>query len=378
MFGGYKFFFIIIFFFLFGAIQNVKAQKHFSAQLSEANKLIYSNPEKAIELADEVYRGSPENSNLQLSSLIALGTAYSEKFDMDKSIESLLKAYEIARLKNDYINQVRALSLLGYQYQILQINDKTHSYLDQAEAIISRHPLPDSLLYLQGNNYSIKALTYQETLDCDYAVEYFNKAISVYKKLKYNDVSKTNLCIGYINKSSCFLEIGNTDSAKISLLNADMILDKMDMPDDIETSQQISWAKYYFLTKDYSKSIRILNENLEKAKKMSQIGVDTDIYELLSKNYLALNDMENYSRFSNLYVETQKKLSDAEKKSIIHIINKPPESNQEEHSFFSDKKLYIVVFFLTIIIIFIALFSIKSYRLKHKMNRLKSNQDTES
>lgn len=373
MFHMLKFRISIFIFLLFGSIQLLKGQEKLSAKLTEANTLIYSEPEKAILLAEEVYKESEENSAFQLSALITIGTAYSEKYDMNKSIETLLEAQKIAKTQNDYVNQVRILSLLGYQYQILQMNDKTHSYLDEAEGIMNQHGLPDSLVYLRGNNYSIKALTYQQTLDCDYAIEYFNKAISVYKKLKNNEVSKTNLCIGYLNKAVCFLEDERTDSAKAALMAGDKIIKETDLTDDITISQQISWAKYYLQTEDYQKSIEILNQNLQKAKEISQLGVDMEIYQLLSQNYLAVNDVEKYNHFSDLYIETQKKFSEAEKKSITHIINKPPVSEQETLSN-SSKILYLV---LAIVFILILLFAIKSYRLQRKLKHLKANQDSE-
>lgn len=371
MFSWCKFLFLVLFFFY--GISAVKAQDPLTEKLSQASNYIYSDPEKAIKIAQEVYDKSSDNPTLQLSSLITLGTAYSENFNIEKSIESLLKAQEIAQQKNDYVNQVRVLSLLGYQYQILQINDKTHKYLDEAEVIMTQHPLPDSLSYLRGNNYSIKALTYQQTLDCDYAIDYFNKAISVYKSLKNNEVSKTNLSIGYLNKAICFLEMENSDSVKSALIQGDKILSKLNVTNDISVSQQIAWARYYKQIGNHERSNEILIESLEKAKDVSQIGVDKDIYQLLSQNYLALNDLEKSNHYSNLYIETQKKYSEAEKKSITHIINKPPEESGDN----SSKILNIVFLILGVIFIMIVLFAVKSYRLKKKLQNLKSNQDSE-
>src|SRR5690606_4661159 len=216
--------------------------------------------------------------------------------------------------EKDYVNQVRALSLLGYQYQMMQINDKTHAYLDEAELVMSQNQFPDSLVYLRGNNYSIKALSYQQTLDCDYAVDYFNKAISVYKKPKNSEVSQTNLSIANLNKALCFLENKNTDSAKLALTRSDEILQRLDLEEaDVSISLQITWAKYYLQTQNYRKSVEILHDCLDKVEEMSQVDIDLEIYELLSKNYLALNDVEKYNYYSNLYIETQKTISDAEK-----------------------------------------------------------------
>ena len=362
--------------FLSGFFHVTKGQETLSQKLGKANSLIYSNPEKAIQLGNEVYEKS-NDQKLKLSALIMLGTAYSEKSDVDKSIEVLLKAETLAESEKDYVNEVRALSLLGYQYQILQITQKTHAYLDQAEEVIRTHGLPDSLMYLRGNNYSIKALTYQQTLDCGYAIDYFNKAISVYKRLKDNDVSKINLNIAYLNKASCFLENKNTDSAKVALAEGDRILKSLDATDDLLISQDIAWAKYYYETKDYHQSLKILNANLEKAKEMSQFWVNNEIYHLLSQNYLALNDIEKYNHFSNLYVETQKKVSEAEKNSISHIINQPPE-NKAQGSVSRSKIVYLISGILGVILVLIILFSVKSFRLKRKIKDMKSGQNQES
>jgi len=366
---------ILVLIFLFGLIPNLKGQDELSRQLDRANSFIYSNPEKAIEMAEEIYRKSNGNQSLKLSSLLTLGTAYSEKIDMEKSIEALLEALEIAKSEKDYVNQVRALSLLGYQYQTMQINDKTHAYLDEAELVMSQNQFPDSLMYLRGNNYSIKALSYQQTLDCDYAVDYFNKAISVYKRLKNSEVSQTNLSIANLNKALCFLENKNTDSAKLALTRSDEILQRLDLEEaDVSISLQITWAKYYLQTQNYRKSVEILHDCLDKVEEMSQVDIDLEIYELLSKNYLALNDVEKYNYYSNLYIETQKTISDAEKKSITHIINKPM-GNKKFSGENSSKILNVVLLILGVILALILFFLVKSYRLKKKLKDLKSNQD---
>src|SRR5690606_39693394 len=87
--------------------------------------------------------------------------------------------------------------------------------------------LPDSLMYLRGNNYSIKALTYQQSLDCGFAVDYFNKAILIYKSLENNEISRTNLSIAYLNKAVCFLENKNPDSARSEEHTSELILDEL-------------------------------------------------------------------------------------------------------------------------------------------------------
>jgi len=369
-----KFTVLLFTFLLLGIWENAKAQKDLTVKLAQANSKIYSDPQKSIALASEVYRKAPKDSDLQLSSLIALGAAYGETFKIEKAIEALTGAQKIAELKNDYVNQVRILSFLGYQYQALQINEKTHTYLDRAEDIANRHALPDSLLYLRGNNYSIKALMYKETLDCNYAVEYFNKAITIYKKLKNNEVANTNLCIAYLQKSLCFIENKKPDSAKISLTESDHIIKKMKLTDDIEISQQLAWAKYYALNKKYSASNSILNNNLQKAKKMSQLGIEMDFYHLLAQNYLEINDVSKYKYYSNLYTETKKKFSEAEKNSITHIINKALEKTEANNYSFSGKKFYAITILLVVILGFTIYFITKSYRLKKKMKDFRSNQ----
>lgn len=376
MFYPSKLTFLLVIFLLFGISQKAKAQGDLSLKLEKANSLIYSDPEKSVALATEVYKNSPENSSLQLSSLIVLGTAYGEKINTEKSIESLLKAQKIAEVRKDYVNQARVLSLIGYQYQSLQMNEKTHSYLDQAEDIINRHALPDSLLYLRGNNYSIKASMYEETLGCDYAIEYFNKAINIYKKLKNNDIAKTNLCIGYLHKSLCFLEKSNIDSARVSLMESDRIIKQMKLADDVEISQQIAWARYHTLNKHHKRSITILNNILERAIKMPQVGLDMEIYRLLSQNYLAIDDIPQYNHFSYLYTETKKKFSEIEKKSITHIINKPAKNNNAGLLKLSENKFYILLITLCLIFSIILFFIIKSYRLKKKIKDFRSNQES--
>lgn len=77
-----KFTFVFIIFLLLGISQTAKGQDELSLKLNKANSMIYSDPATSIMIANEVSENSPENSGLQLSALIVLGAAYSEKFDI--------------------------------------------------------------------------------------------------------------------------------------------------------------------------------------------------------------------------------------------------------------------------------------------------------
>src|SRR5690606_27229103 len=238
--------------------------------------------------------------------------------------------------------------------------DKAHDYLDRAETIMEQRPLPDSLLYLRGNNYSIKALAYKESLDCDYAVEYFNKAIEVYKKLSESEMGQTNLCIAYLNKSSCFLENQNLDSAWSSLQKTNQLLKKINVADDITVSQNAALGKYYYLKGNNRKSIDYLMTALQKAEKMEQVDIDLEIYQLLAENYIVLNDLEKYNYYSRLYTEARKNLSEAERKSITYIINEPPEEAKKKEGKKSGIYIYIGSFLLLVILILTVVMAVKS------------------
>jgi len=342
--------------------------------LNQANALIYSEPDKSIEIAKKIYAESGNDTRIKMAALIVSGTAYSEKFDVEKSIENLQQALEIAEKEKDYINQIRILSLLGYQYQILEINEKTHYYLDRAEAIMEKYPLPDSLIYLRGNNYSIKALAYEKSLDCGFAIEYLNKSINIYKKLKESEIGQTNLCIAYLNKADCFLKNNNLDSARVALNKISQSTEKFNMADDILVSQNISLGKYYYLKKDYNQSIKYLKTALGIAEKLAQIDIDLEIYQLLSENYLAINDIEKYEYYSGLYSEARSNVSEAEKRSITYIINEPPEAIKRKMVKKSGIYIYIGSFLLLVILILTIVMVVKSRRLKQKMKNFDSGE----
>lgn len=298
--------------------------------LWKAKTLIYTKPDEAIRLIEKILVKADKDSSLRVSSLIIAASAYTEKSYNDKAIKCLVQAQEIVERKKDFVNQIRILGLLGYQYQNLQMNEKARFYLDAAEQVDKSHPLPDSLQYLKGNIFSIKGLSYRDDLDCDFANKYFNKAIATYKAAKNDSLSNTNLSVIYIHKGYCFIDKGVLDSATYVFQQAEDLIRKNKLQPDILIMQKTGMAKIYSLKKEYLASIQLLNDALKISKNIPQLDSHTQIYQLLSENYLQINDLEHYKYFNKLYSDNMERLSESEKRMFARTISFEYNENEKQ------------------------------------------------
>lgn len=337
----------------------------------KAKALVYTQPAEAVRLSEKALSMANGNSSIQMTSLIIAASAYAEKSDSDMAIKRLLQAKKIVDDKKDFINQIRILGLLGYQYQSMQMNEKARFYLDTAEQMSRLHSLPDSLQYLKGNIYSIKALSYRDDLDCNFANKYFNKAIGIYKASKNKSLSTTNLSVTYIHKGYCFIEMQQLDSAVYVFRQAEDLIRKNNLQRDILVMQKTGLANVYFLRKDYSGSIRILDEALEISKELSQIDLHTEIYKLLSENYLQVNDLKNYRHFNKLYTADLERMSESEKKSMDRTVYFQYNENENQLKNTMSQSVVYICIGIGVIVFLIGMYLLKSYRMNKKIKKFR-------
>lgn len=297
------------------------AQKaDFQDSLNKAELLVYENPEKAIEMAHAL-RSEIEKKDyrLQISILLLLGNAYSSKQNYQKALEHAFSAYELAQKSEHYVDELKVLGFIANQYYILQLDEKVDFYLDKSEKIISQTPIPDSLDYVVANTYFIRALNYKDKLDCNFAINYFNKAIQVYEKSNYPN-SKINLPITYIQKGYCFFDQKELDSADYNFRKAYQISLKNKIVYN-QSHAQIGISKILFERKDYKSAIDTLVKVENELESSAPLSLRADIYKNLSDNYLKLEDYKNYKQYSDSYLNIKKEMDSLEVKFVENILD---------------------------------------------------------
>lgn len=310
----------MILFLILIAIALRAQEKQFQDSLNKAELLVYENPEEAIELANSLQaKINRKDAPQKISILLLLGSAHSSKQQHQKALEYAFEAYELAKKSEDFIDELKVLGFISNQYYILQLDEKVDFYLDQSEKIISQHAIPDSIDYIVANTYFIRALNYKDKLDCNFAINYFNKAITIYQNSDYSN-SKINLPITYIQKAYCFLDQHELDSAEYNFKKAYDI----SLKNKITYSQshaKIGISKILFEKKDFNAAIDTLKKVEKELETSSPLSLKSDIYSNLSDNYLQIQDFENYKKYTDFYLKVKKESDASEVKFAGNILD---------------------------------------------------------
>ena len=295
--------------------QAAYAQKDVDSLLNEANQLIFENPDKAIEIAQEVYNNSKISINNKINSLLTISTAYSSKRDYEKASDFVVQIKELLpNIENDR-QQMNVLNRMASHFQQLQIYDKAIEYLDESLELINAYPEQDSIQTYLGYNTTLRALIYRQQMNCDIAIKYFDKGIEAYKKTLYNPVMNANLSICYYNKGNCLISLKKANEAKASYLKS------IDHAKSIEAKSLIAFAQKGLaevktLEGNYNEAISLLNNASTISESVGDLVLNRGIYEGLSNNYLALNDWDNYTLFHNKFLALQMETKNSERKTI--------------------------------------------------------------
>jgi hypothetical protein len=142
--------------FLFACI-TVFAQTTENNQLKLATDLLFSNPEKSAKISEKAF-AETKNYNDKIKALSKLVNAQMVLGNISQVINNCVKGINLSKEKNDTINQIRFLSMLGNQYQQLNMNNDAKKNLDEAENLINTIDLPKIFYSLKEMFITLKAL----------------------------------------------------------------------------------------------------------------------------------------------------------------------------------------------------------------------------
>ena len=319
--------------------------------LVDARQLMYSKPEKSIEIAEKILKDT-RNDETKISALIIIINSEMLLGRSKAVIEHCNLAINLAREKHFPYKEVKLLSMLGSQYQTLVLTEKAKFYLDKAENMIDSIKLPDSLYYVKGNLYNVKGIMFRDDLNCEFALKYFDKALSVYKQ-KVGQISVTNQALINIQKGSCLLSLGELDKAKTcfeAVLKADFSLGN---------------NKYYAQI-CLSEILIKKNRSVEASKILSKIPVkiiEDEDPELSSLYYLAMANLSRsedavvpFQMYMEKYTNSIDVLNYKRSKMISQLIYDSQTKKQEEVKNIQTYHIFTLV--LLIISAFLILFTI--------------------
>ncbi len=294
--------------------------------LSYGIKNIYENPDESIAVGMSIYDNPKNLKKKKIKGLMLVSVAYTSKRDYQKALEYINKANELSEGQNDQVLQLEILFRIGTIYQQLKIYDKSIEFMEKVERLSLSFPVRDSVGIFLANSYIVKGFIYKDNLNCDIALEYFDKGIQEYENLKTEH--NTNLSIVYYNRGNCYTLLSEYDSAKISF-NKSIAFAESEKAKSLIAFAQKGLAEVYTLEGEYEKAIFLLQTAMEQSFKVGDLILNSTIYKGLFENYLALNQWNNYQKYYDLYVKTRLEITKSERNSISDSIEENSKSQAE-------------------------------------------------
>ena len=289
-------------------------QQQVDSLLAVTRSYIYENPDKSIDLGLTIYNNTNFSKRSRARSLMLVSLAYTSKRDYQKALEYIVKADEFTKDLGDKVLQIEILFRTGILYQQLKIFDKSIEYLEKTEQQALLYPVRDSVGKYLANSYTVKGFIYKDNLNCDIALEFFDKGIKEYQRLKNIEVN-TNLSIVHYNKGNCYTILAEYNEA-IKSFNKSIAFAQRENANSLIAFAQKGLAEVYTLQGEYNQALNLLHTALNKSNNVGDLILNLGIYNGLFENYLALNQWDEYQKYYDLYSKTQLDIKVSERNSI--------------------------------------------------------------
>lgn len=356
--------------------QNIKK---IDSVLEASRFRVYENPNEAIELGLSVYANSDYTIKTKVKALMLISLAYTSKRNYQKALEYIILADELSKTLNDKVLQIEILFRTGILYQQLKIFDKSIDYLEKTEQMAFLYPDRAIVSKYIANSYTVKGFIYKDNLNCDIALEYFDKGIAEYQNVKNEEVN-TNLSIVYYNKGNCYTLLSQYGNAKNSF-NRSIALAKVVHANSLVAFAKKGLASVFTEQGEFQKAIDYLEEALEESKEVGDLVLNSGIYNGLLENYLALNQWEEYQKYYELYSNSQLEIKKAERNSVSDSLDDNNNRKNEKLQDLQKQTLNrLKLFSLFVLLLFIGVFFINKRNgktiaiLKNKIEALQNKK----
>ncbi len=242
------------------------------------------NVKKALEYLTLTFNATSETEKpeFHIKSAMYIGRLYMEFGDFEKGFEYLFYSLEYNKKIDNKRNIAETYSKIATGYNLLGLYDKALEY--HLKTIDICEKLDDNEIILSVI-YNDIGVTYMSFDNFEFALEYFNKSLTKFKKCITNSYSLINIGIIYAKQK-------NYDLALEYHLKAYEAA--KDFKDEYFTPYfQISIALVYAKLKEFEKANEYLNKALEFAEKQK-------IEKMLQEIYMQAKDVyfetENYKK----------------------------------------------------------------------------------
>lgn len=297
------------------------AQIKEDAHLKKINVYLYQDPDKAISEGVKLEEKATENDT-KINYLVFLSKAYTAKRDLDKSLETLLKAQELLKKSNNPIIKIDVYIIIAIQYQHMELYNKSFEMLDKAEYIAQNLDAKlDTIKYSWlGKSNAVKGIIYRTQGNYEIAHSKLLKAIYFFKKADESIPNNNNISIVYYNIAYNYIDQTNYKEAHNYFLKSLYFAEKSDAK-SLQAFALKGLADNYAIQDKPEKSLQLLNKANLLASKIGDLTLNSGIYKGLANNYLTIGDFNSYIKNNDIYKKIVFDREQIELKSINSFID---------------------------------------------------------
>ena len=248
------------------------------------NYLRIVNVKKALEYLILTFNATSETEKpeFHINSAMYIGRLYMEFGDFEKSFEYLFYSLEYNKNINNKRNIAETYSKIATGYNLLELYDKALEYHLKTIEILEKLDSKDIILSTIYNDIGV---TYMNSKNYEFALEYFNRSLTEFEHCSTNSYSLSNIGVIYADQKKYDLALEYHLKAYEAAKN---------FKDEYITPLiQLNIATVYFKLKEYEKAYKYLKGSIEFAEKQKIKTMLQEIYKVAKDIYF---ETENYKK----------------------------------------------------------------------------------
>lgn len=301
-----------IWFLLIFCGSSLAQESNTSSLLIQAEDVLYSDPQEAVRIAEFI----SEKSNVDLEIIKAsyiLTRAYYMEGKYDQALKIGLK-YSEEEFKGDTDTKIQLNMLLSKILKELDLDALSIYYTNKAKSLLSENLEEDTKNWVEGKTIQY-AINKDQIDNTKISLAQLYKAKRKFKTLSpqpYSfQIGNVDLDIAEIH-----LKARQLDSAHIYLTSAFSESRKRRPGNYLEMKTLIDYGNLLFLKNNHTEAIDTLNSAAKIAQKFQNVSEQTIIFQEIATNYLALDNLKEFSNYNQKVEELNNASGDIENDAV--------------------------------------------------------------
>ena len=306
----------IYLFILFSVATAAQDVGDFKEMLINAEKVLYTQPEESIKIANHILKTSKNTNQLIEANLLNL-TAYFIKGEFENAIKSGVDAKTLAESTQNGALQLKATIAAIPILEYLGLNEVSKRYFLNTKSVDRIEKNQETSLYLKGGKTLLNAYSEVNLENWKQAIQYFNEANKIFQEIPDIILQTEIHAIMATLYSKVYPQ--NITQQKLELILANTTNENPNNFLKLVALSQL--GDLFFQKQNYTESIASYQEALAITKAFDNKNFEASISEKLASAFLALKDTSNFYEYKKTAQKLDEEVETAENQAVNSIYN---------------------------------------------------------